>query len=53
MELNKYQEVALRTHNTDSNITEALTNYALGLNGESGEVADIMDNHISDYLLNH
>ena len=46
MELNKYQEVALRTHNTDSNITEALTNYALGLTGESGEVADIIKKHI-------
>ncbi|MCJ1785198.1 hypothetical protein [Mammaliicoccus sciuri] len=56
MELNKYQEIALRTHNVEQNMNEALTNYALGLTGESGEVADIMDNHInhiSDYLLNH
>lgn len=46
MELNKYQEVALRTHNTNQNQSESLTNYALGLTGEAGEVADNIKKHI-------
>lgn len=46
MELNKYQEIALRTHNVEQNMNEALTNYALGLTGESGEVADNIKKHI-------
>ncbi|MCD8797399.1 nucleoside triphosphate pyrophosphohydrolase family protein [Mammaliicoccus sciuri] len=46
MELNKYQEIALRTHNVEQNMSEALTNYALGLTGESGEVADNIKKHI-------
>lgn len=46
MELNKYQEIALRTHNVEQNMSEALTNYALGLTGEAGEVADNIKKHI-------
>ncbi|WP_239733708.1 MULTISPECIES: nucleoside triphosphate pyrophosphohydrolase family protein [unclassified Mammaliicoccus] len=46
MELNKYQEIALRTHNVEQNVSEALTNYALGLTGEAGEVADNIKKHI-------
>ncbi|WP_239738586.1 nucleoside triphosphate pyrophosphohydrolase family protein [Mammaliicoccus sp. C-M14] len=45
MELNKYQEIALRTHNVEQNVSEALTNYALGLTGEAGEVADNIKKH--------
>lgn len=40
MKLNEYQELALRTHNEDAGQVQSLTNYALGLNGEAGEVAD-------------
>ncbi|WP_239740543.1 MULTISPECIES: nucleoside triphosphate pyrophosphohydrolase family protein [unclassified Mammaliicoccus] len=46
MELNKYQEIALRTHNVEQNMSEALTNYTLGLTGEAGEVADNIKKHI-------
>jgi len=40
MKLNEYQEHALRTHNEELGTVQALANYALGLNGEAGEVAD-------------
>ena len=40
MRLNDYQEHALRTHNEDQGTVQSLANYALGLNGEAGEVAD-------------
>jgi NTP pyrophosphatase (non-canonical NTP hydrolase) len=40
MNLNEYQELALRTHNEDLGQVQAFANYALGLSGESGEVAD-------------
>ncbi|PGF00905.1 nucleoside triphosphate pyrophosphohydrolase family protein [Bacillus toyonensis] len=43
-ELNDYQERALRTWNTDSNADDnfRITNAALGLAGESSEIADII-----------
>lgn len=40
MDLNQYQEHALRTHNEDLGTVQSLANYALGLTGEAGEVAD-------------
>jgi NTP pyrophosphatase (non-canonical NTP hydrolase) len=38
--LKEYQEMALRTHNENLSQPQALCNYALGLTGEAGEVAD-------------
>lgn len=40
MKLSEYQELAKRTHNEDLPQVQLLCNYALGLNGEAGEVAD-------------
>lgn len=40
MKLNDYQKHAQRTHNEDLPQAQAFANYALGLSGESGEVAD-------------
>ena len=40
MKLNEYQEMALRTRNEDVGTVQEFANYALGLNGEAGEVAD-------------
>jgi NTP pyrophosphatase (non-canonical NTP hydrolase) len=40
MNLNEYQTHALRTHNEKLGQVQAFANYALGLNGEAGEVAD-------------
>ena len=40
MKINEYQELALRTHNENLGQVQAFANYALGLNGEAGEVAD-------------
>ena len=42
MELNQYQELALRTAGHRDDVQKTLTNTALGLAGESGEVADII-----------
>lgn len=44
MKINEYQELALRTANTDAMKfkEEAMLNGVLGLNGEAGEVADIV-----------
>lgn len=42
MELKKYQELALRTAGHRQDVQKTLTNAALGLAGESGEVADII-----------
>lgn len=43
MKLNEYQELASRTANDHM---DALTNYGLGITGESGEVADIIKKHM-------
>ncbi|MEH7355089.1 nucleoside triphosphate pyrophosphohydrolase family protein [Neobacillus drentensis] len=42
MNLNEYQNLALRTRNENIGTVQELANYALGLNGESGEVADLI-----------
>ena len=42
MGLNEYQELAKRTHTTKLSEKETFANYALGLNGEAGEVADML-----------
>ena len=39
--LDEYQELALRTANTDDTI-DIIMNAGLGLNGESGEIADMI-----------
>ncbi|MBS9803071.1 nucleoside triphosphate pyrophosphohydrolase family protein [Bacillus toyonensis] len=41
-ELDQYQEAALRTWNTNNDFGGRVLNAALGLSGESGEVADIV-----------
>ncbi|HFK1808201.1 TPA: nucleoside triphosphate pyrophosphohydrolase family protein [Bacillus cereus] len=41
-ELDQYQEAALRTWNTNEDFGGRVLNAALGLSGESGEVADII-----------
>ena len=42
MKLNEYQELALRTRNEGISQPQELCNYALGLTGEAGEVADLI-----------
>lgn len=42
MSPNTYQELAMRTRNTASDDKQSLLNAALGLCGESGEVADLL-----------
>lgn len=42
MELNQYQQLALRTAGHRDNPDQVLTYSALGLTGESGEVADLI-----------
>ncbi|MDR9795243.1 nucleoside triphosphate pyrophosphohydrolase family protein [Aeribacillus composti] len=43
MNLNEYQKLAGRTANLKD---EALTNFALGVAGEAGEVADLVKKHV-------
>lgn len=45
MEANEYQRLAMRTSNKALSNREHLINGALGLCGESGEVADIIKKH--------
>ena len=46
MTINEYQTAALRTAQTDKlTANELLLNSALGLCGESGEVADLIKKH--------
>jgi NTP pyrophosphatase (non-canonical NTP hydrolase) len=47
MKINEYQQLALRTANTTAmeNPIEKITNGAMGLNGEAGEIID----HIKKY----
>ena len=57
MTINEYQSAALRTAQTDKLSKSALLlNSALGLCGESGEVADLLKKHLfqgHDLDLNH
>ena len=57
MTINEYQAAALRTAQTDKLTTsDLLLNSALGLCGESGEVADLVKKHLfqgHDLDLNH
>lgn len=46
MDLNEYQQFALRTANKDATRKERATIAALGLTGESGEFADMIKKHI-------
>lgn len=46
LKANEYQELALRTLNQELSIREVLNDGALGLNGESGECADIVKKHL-------
>lgn len=46
MNFKEYQELAMRTRNTKLTEKEHLTNGALGLNGEAGEVADVVKKHM-------
>lgn len=39
---NEYQQLAIRTANNDLNLAEQLQDGCLGLNGEAGEVADLI-----------
>jgi len=43
LNLNEYQKLAGRTANLKD---EALTNFALGVAGEAGEVADLVKKHV-------
>ena len=44
--LNQYQELAARTDNEKEPLNMRLANYALGVAGEAGEVADIIKKHV-------
>lgn len=46
MDLNEYQNKATRTANTDLPREMQIATFALGLAGESGEVADLLKKHL-------
>lgn len=46
MDADEYQRQALRTVNDSMNRRNELTNYALGITGEAGEVADLVKKHV-------
>ena len=46
MEANKYQELAMITLNKELTKKEMLVNGVMGLNGESGEVIDVVKKHM-------
>ena len=46
-ELNDYQEATLRTWNNKTDFGGRVSNAALGLTGEAGEVADIVKSNLS------
>lgn len=46
MTINEYQQLAMRTANTELAQKQQLVNGALGLSGESGEIADMVKKHL-------
>lgn len=46
MEANKYQELAMVTLNKELTKKDMLVNGVMGLNGESGEVIDVVKKHL-------
>ena len=53
-QLNDYQEATLRTWNNKTDFGGRVSNAALGLTGEAGEVADIVKKQfITDMVFNH
>lgn len=46
MNIKDYQLKSLRTMNTNISINEQITNMVFGMNGEIGEVTDILKKHI-------
>lgn len=53
---NEYQELAMRTVNTDASKRDLLINAVMGLCGESGEAVDLVKKHIGqghDFDVNH
>ena len=47
MEINEYQNLAMRTLNKDLNKKDILINGVMGLCGESGEAIDIVKKHLA------
>lgn len=47
MEINEYQDLAMRTLNKDLSQKDILLNGVMGLCGESGEVIDIVKKHLA------
>jgi len=47
MEINTYQELALRTLNPEMSEKDVLINGVMGLCGESGEVIDLVKKHLA------
>lgn len=47
MELNEYQQLAMRTLNPELSRKEVLINGVMGLCGESGEAIDIVKKHLA------
>lgn len=47
MQINEYQELAMRTLNPELSERDVLLNAAMGLCGEAGEVIDMMKKHLA------
>lgn len=47
MQINEYQELAMRTLNPELSEKDVLINAVMGLCGESGEVIDIVKKHLA------
>lgn len=46
MDFNEYQKLAMTTRNKDMNQKDMLINSVMGLNGEAGEVIDLVKKHL-------
>ena len=46
MDFNEYQKLAMTTRNKDINQKDMLINSVMGLNGEAGEVIDLVKKHL-------